>query len=54
MKRPDYKSEKRWYSTLRSFQIVDEVEDPLLRDRGVIPIWVDEYSAIPAILNAMA
>jgi SIR2-like protein len=54
MKRPDYESEKRWFSTLRSFQIASEVEEPLLRDRGVIPIWVDKYSDIPSLLTAIS
>ncbi len=53
MKKPDYESDKKWFSTLRSFHIVKEVEEPLLRDRGVTPIWVNKYPDIASILNAM-
>ena len=53
MKVPDYESKKRWYARLRSFSILKNVEEPLLIDRGVTPIWVDDYSDIPAKLDAI-
>src|SRR5262249_55666536 len=50
---PHHETTPEWKGWVNAEFLRHDVEEPLLRDRGITPLWIDRHENIPTMLNSI-